>query len=122
MDFSSWSPVELLEGIQDVKETLETYKDGNLNEEEKKNYEEMVKLLAALESEREKLVEGVRISKKPALMTSADLEQAMEEIDDERKMFCRERRGTKWSEDDEKEYERMNAWAAAILDEMMRRA
>ena len=122
MDFSSWSPVELLEGIQDVKETLETYKDGNLNEEEKKNYEEMVHLLAALESARERLVEVVWISKKPAQMTSAELAQAIEEIDDERKMFCRLRRGTKWSVEDEQEYENMNAWAAAVFDEMVRRA
>ena len=119
MDFSSWSHAELLQGIQDVKETLETYKDGNLNKAEQKNYEEMVQLLVALESARE---EGVWVSKKPAQMTPAELEQAMQEIDEERKMFCRQRRGTKWSEEDERVYESMNAWAAAVFDEIRRRA
>ena len=123
MDFSDWTRGEILDSIEGVKETLESYEGGNLTDDEKKNYEKMLKDLQALEAELKKRdVPQHWEAPKPKNMSFAELEEELHEISYDRKMFCRKRRGTTWSKEDEEEYEYMNAWAAEIFNEMKRRS
>lgn len=125
MNFIGMPHIEVLDYIQKVKEVLETYKDGNLDEEEQKNYDEMLRLHEALEAEwqRRKDTDAREWEPlKPKDMTPGELSEAMEDIDHERKIFCRRRRGTVWSKEDEEEYDRMNEWAAKVFGEIQRRA
>ena len=54
-------------------------------------------------------------------MTNKELQQALWELDDERKYFSRNLRGKVWSEEDKELYENMNRAAQEIVDEQQRR-
>lgn len=111
--------------ISKVKEVLETYKDGNLDKAEEKNFEEMRNLWEALETEWQKRMKEWERDFEPKDlkdMTAEELEEQLEYVDNERKIFWRRRRGTAWSKEEEEEYDRMNAWAAAVVGEIGKRS
>lgn len=123
MDFTSMPHIWILESIDEVKETLATYSDRTLTDEEKKNFNEMTARLADLEAEWQRRLDSEEKPKEPKDMSWEELDEAMEEVDEARKMLCRriKHRGGVLTKEDEEEQEAMDDWAGKVWGEIMKR-
>lgn len=104
---------------EEIADFLEKHQGKELRPHEKFLLETMKAWLTAYEEEWQR-----RINYKPPTieeMTDQELQEAHWEVDDDRKYFCRERRGKTWTKEDEETYENMNAYAQKLMDEKIRR-
>ena len=115
--------IQILHSITSIEQEISSFKeehDGKeLSAEEKLTLQTMEAWLAAYKEEWER-----RLNYKPPTiqeMTDKELSEAHYEVDDDRKYFCRRRRGLEWTEEDKETYENMNAYAQKLMDEKTRR-
>lgn len=113
----------ILGSIDEVKETLATYSDRTLTDEEKKSFNEMTARLVALEAEWQRRLDWEEKPKEPKDMSWDELDEAMDEVDDARKRLSRrvKHRGGGWTKEAEKEKEAMDDWAGKVWAEILQR-
>ena len=116
--------IDILESITIIEMDISSFKeehDGKeLSAEEMLTLQSMEAWLAAVKEEWDS-----RINYKPPPikeMTDKELYKAHDEVDDDRKYFCRSLRGREWTKEDENTYESMNAYAQKLMDEKIKRA
>lgn len=122
-DFTTMPHIWILGSIDEAKEALKSYSDRTLTDEEKIKFNEMTARLAALEAEWQRRLDREEKPKEPKDMTSEELSEAMEDVDDARKRLCRcvRRTGRGWRKEEEEEYSAMDEWAGKVWGEILKR-
>ena len=75
----------------------------------------------ALEAERDCRAEEIVVPETIQDMTDEQLEEALYEVDMDRKYFIRECRKKGWTKEDEETYDNMNKFAADVFEEILKR-